>query len=130
MDKRHSQGDGTLFSHGDYVHLFLNGLYWGLYNPSERLDSDFADHKSFGEGSDFDVIKDYSEAVDGDIAAWNMVMSMANSGLMQKETYQLIQGNLPMAILKPELEAMVDVVSLADYMILELLYRKLGLGSS
>jgi len=47
-----------------------------------------------------------------------MVMSMANSGLMQKEAYQLIQGKNPDGTLNPELEAMVDVVSLADYMIL------------
>ena len=109
---------GHYSSHGNYVHLFLNGLYWGLYNPSERLDSDFAESYLFGEGSDFDVIKDYSEAVDGDIEAWNMVMSMANSGLMQKEAYHLIQGKNPDGTLNPELEAMVDVVSLADYMIL------------
>ncbi|MCX5672249.1 MAG: chitobiase/beta-hexosaminidase C-terminal domain-containing protein [Planctomycetota bacterium] len=25
---------GGLASHGTYVHLFINGLYWGLYNPA------------------------------------------------------------------------------------------------
>ena len=68
--------------------------------------------------SDFDVIKDYSEAVDGDITAWNKMISMANAGLMQNEAYQLIQGKNPDGTSNPELEAMVDVVSLADYMIL------------
>ncbi|MBN1414255.1 MAG: chitobiase/beta-hexosaminidase C-terminal domain-containing protein [Bacteroidales bacterium] len=25
-------------SHGTFVHLYINGKYWGLYNPSERMD--------------------------------------------------------------------------------------------
>lgn len=109
---------GHYSSHGNYVHLFLNGLYWGLYNPSERIDSDFAESYLFGEEADFDVIKDYSEAVDGEITAWNTMIAMANAGLVQNDAYQLIQGNNPDGTPNPELEAMVDVVSLSDYIIL------------
>ena len=109
---------GHYSSHGNYVHLFINGLYWGLYNPSERIDSDFAESYLFGNALDFDVIKDYSEAVDGDNTAWNALISMANAGLIQNEAYQLIQGKDPDGVPNPELKAMVDVVSLADYMIL------------
>ena len=29
-------------SRGAFVHLYINGLYWGLYNPSERTDQWFA----------------------------------------------------------------------------------------
>ena len=109
---------GHYSSHGNYVHLFLNGLYWGLYNPSERIDSDFAESYLFGEETDFDVIKDYSEAVDGEITAWNTMIAMANAGLVQNDAYQLIQGNNPDGTPNPEFEAMVDVVSLSDYIIL------------
>ena len=31
------QADG---GHGHFVHLFINGLYWGVYNLHERLDND------------------------------------------------------------------------------------------
>ncbi|MBN2775803.1 MAG: CotH kinase family protein, partial [Prolixibacteraceae bacterium] len=31
-------GDGV---HGTFVHLYINGLYWGLYNLSERPDENF-----------------------------------------------------------------------------------------
>jgi hypothetical protein len=109
---------GHYSSHGNYMHLFINGLYWGLYNPSERMDSDFAESYLFGDEMDFDVIKDYSEAIDGEITAWNTMMSMANAGLVQNDAYQLIQGNNPDGTPNPEFEAMVDVVSLSDYMIL------------
>ena len=30
-------------AHGKYVHLYLNGLYWGLYNVHERTDDSFAE---------------------------------------------------------------------------------------
>ena len=46
-------------SHGRYVHLWLNGLYWGLYNVTELLGKDFAS-EYFGGGEDeYDVIKDF-----------------------------------------------------------------------
>ena len=32
---------GQLTTHGTYVHLYLNGLYWGLYGPFERPDGNF-----------------------------------------------------------------------------------------
>lgn len=109
---------GHYASHGFYVHLFLNGLYWGLYNPSERLDSEFASMYLGGNEEDYDVIKDYSEVADGNINAWNTMMSLANSGLSTTEAYQRIQGNRPDGTRNPNSEPMVDVVSLADYMLL------------
>ena len=109
---------GHYSSHGNYVHLFINGLYWGLYNPSERMDNDFAESYLYGDEQDFDVIKDYSEAVDGEITAWNTLVAMANAGLIGNDVYQFIRGNNPDGTPNPEIGAMVDVVSLADYMIL------------
>ncbi|MCA9148399.1 MAG: lamin tail domain-containing protein [Planctomycetales bacterium] len=39
---RDTMGDmGWVTTHGTYVHLYLNGLYWGLYAPFERPDGDF-----------------------------------------------------------------------------------------
>ena len=43
--------------HGKYVHLYLNGMYWGLYNLHERPDDSFADAYFGGNPSDYDVIK-------------------------------------------------------------------------
>ncbi len=33
---------GEPASHGNYVQLYVNGLYWGVYNPTERPDTSFA----------------------------------------------------------------------------------------
>ncbi len=109
---------GHKASHGMYVHLYINGMYWGIYNPSERLDSDFAASYLDGSEQDFDVIKDYTEVVDGNLTAWNKMMAMADAGLTGRDSYQRIRGNNPDGTANPQIENMVDVVSLADYMLL------------
>ena len=105
-------------SHSEYVHLYINGIYWGVYAPSERLDGDFGASYMDGEASDYDVIKDYQDVIDGDITAWNEMLAMANAGLETNEAYQQIQGNRPDGTPDPGSEAMVDVVNLADYMLI------------
>lgn len=39
--------------HGRYLHVYINGVYWGLYNVVERPDSSFAE--SYIEGADRDL---------------------------------------------------------------------------
>jgi len=96
---------GHLASRSTYVHLYLNGLYWGLYNPSERPSAPFlADHLG-GDKEDWDVLNS-GEVVDGNRDAWNTMMAMANAGLETEEAYQAIQEYL-------------DVENLIDYMILQ-----------
>ena len=45
-------------AHGTYVHLYINGIYWGLYNPSERPDNEFAADYIGGGKVDFASIKE------------------------------------------------------------------------
>lgn len=40
-------------SHGTFVHLYLNGKYWGLYNPCERPDHNFLANYFGGESEDY-----------------------------------------------------------------------------
>lgn len=105
-------------SHGTFVHLFLNGLYWGVYVVSERMDKHFAENYFGGDDDDYDVIKDYTEVADGTIDAWNRMMAMANAGLESNESYMLIQGRNPDGTINHTLESLVDVVSLSDYMLI------------
>lgn len=104
-------------SRSEYVHLYINGIYWGIYAPAERMDSEFAASYLGGKAEDYDVIKDYAEVADGSIDAWDKMMGMANEGLALDEAYQEIQGNNPDGTPNPDMESMVDVVNLADYML-------------
>jgi CotH kinase protein/Chitobiase/beta-hexosaminidase C-terminal domain len=49
---------GWLTTHDRYVHLYLNGLYWGLYDVSERPDGAFASSYLGGKKDDYDVINE------------------------------------------------------------------------
>jgi hypothetical protein len=51
---------------GRPVHLYLNGLYWGLYWMHERPDDSFAASYLGGQEDDYDVIKhDYNNVISG-----------------------------------------------------------------
>ena len=48
---------GNVHVPGRFVHLYINGHYWGLYNPVERPDEGFASARYGGAEDDYDVIK-------------------------------------------------------------------------
>lgn len=95
-------------SHGRFVQLYLNGLYWGLYYVHERPDDDFASSYFGGDNSEYDVVRNtqgYFELVSGDTNAWTSMMALVNSGLSDNSQYEQLQQYL-------------DVDSFIDYIIL------------
>jgi len=106
--------------HGFFAHLFINGLYWGIYNPSERPDEELFAACFGGEPGDLDIIKDYAEVANGTIEEWSRLVLMANAGLSTNISYQRIQGKNSTGEYDPALRPMVDAESLADYMILNM----------
>ena len=101
---------GWLASRSDFVHLYLNGLYWGIYNPSERLDCSYMANHVGGWDSDWDVmVGDDSLFIampsDGTKDDWNAMMAVVNAGITTEATYQSVAD-------------LVDLDSLIDYMLL------------
>ncbi|MEX0585836.1 MAG: CotH kinase family protein, partial [Pirellulales bacterium] len=94
--------------HSTHVHLYLNGLYWGLYNPVERPTGNFGEEYFGGTNADYDVISHRTGepivANEGDLVAWNQVMGLADAGLSTPPAYA-------------QIEAMVDIENLIDYML-------------
>lgn len=103
-------------SHGTFVHVYLNGLYWGLYNPTERPDANFAVSHYGGKEEDYDALKHQSltapasaptdsyEAVSGTVARWEQALTASAGNLADLNAYN-------------QLKQYVDMVSLADYII-------------
>ena len=56
---------GDPATHRRFVHLFLNGYYWGLYEISEKINNDFAQAYLGGKDEDYDVVGDHNEVIDG-----------------------------------------------------------------
>ena len=103
---------GWLAPHGSYVHLYLNGLYWGLYNLTERPDAKFFSSYFGGdEDKDYDVITTddltYAPVADaGDLKAYDAVFGLVKG-----------QGDVSDATYK-KLSSQVDMTNLVDYLLL------------
>ncbi|MEM7114978.1 MAG: lamin tail domain-containing protein [Chloroflexota bacterium] len=100
---------GHVAPHGVYVHLYINGLYWGMYNIAERIDDNFVADYFGGDVTDWDVIKPHDdggqEAAEGNLLAWETMFALAQEDLTIDANYQT-------------LIEYVDLVNFIDYMIL------------
>ena len=104
-------------SDGLYVNLFIDGLYWGLYNMAERIDDDYCKYHFGGLKSDYDVIKreDYLEATEGTLDKWNMLIDIAQNATLP-ETYGIVTGETASEYGGPE--TLLDVDNFIDYMLI------------
>jgi hypothetical protein len=84
---------GDIASHNRYTHLFINGLYWGVYDPTERPDGSFAAAYLGGEKSDYDVMNE-GAAIDGTITAYNTMTGLR--GLTNIVQYDAMKQYLDM----------------------------------
>lgn len=101
-----------------YTHLFINGLYWGLFNYSERIDNYFMETYFGGDEANYDVIKDYTEIVDGNLNAWNEMISAVQAGVESNSSYFRILGKNSDATDNPLYPVYLEPENFADYMIL------------
>ena len=92
----------------EHVHLYLNGLYWGLYHTLDRNEDNSMAQRFGGAEEDWDVIKSSRtngmEAIDGNLTAWNAMLSQAEAGLAGDPEYQAI-------------ERLIDLDNLIDYLL-------------
>ncbi|NQU25189.1 MAG: lamin tail domain-containing protein, partial [Candidatus Nealsonbacteria bacterium] len=98
----------------NYVHLYINGLYWGVYNPSERPDGSFAAARFGGDKEDYDALKNHEEVLDGNGDAYDQLL-----GLIQNDPNNFGTGyrDLSGDAAYQEVLQYVDAQNLADYMI-------------
>ncbi len=111
---------GQPSSHGTFAQLYLNGIYWGLYNVCERPDDDFAALHLGGQDADYDVLADFAEVHAGDSAAFGQLMSLAGAGLSGAANYQRLMGNNADGTRNPGYPVLLDVTNLVDYMLLSI----------
>jgi len=112
---------GQAGSHGMFVHLYVNGLYWGLYNPCERPDDAFAASYYGGDKEDWDAFKHKSFTVSqGDRTALNQARSVCQEAAVSLEAYQRLQGKNPDGTDNPDYPHLLDVPNYIDYMIVNM----------
>ena len=122
---------GQPASHGRHVHLYLNGIYWGLYNAVERPDQSFGESYIGGDKEDWDGINsgrpinadDNSARRQRTNAAWSELLSLtrdvADAGTQEAKTeaFMKLQGLNPDGTNNPNYEDYLDVENMIDYLI-------------
>ena len=105
---------GHLATRSSYLHLYINGLYWGIYNAIERLDTTYFANHLGGYEKDWDVLKDRvdlagglwkAELQDGSDADWTNLIALVNLGINSESAFQAVAD-------------LVDIDNLIDYMLL------------
>jgi hypothetical protein len=95
---------GHSSARGRFVHLYLNGLYWGVYNLCEQPGPALLASDPAAAAAGFDVLK-AGKTEAGDEIVWNKMMTLANAGLNDDRSYEKISRCL-------------DLPELTDYLIL------------
>ncbi|MBE2199413.1 MAG: lamin tail domain-containing protein, partial [Anaerolinea sp.] len=93
--------------HGTYVHLYINGLYWGVYNLQERPSAPFQAAYYGGDKEEYDVLNS-GEVVDGDRIAWDTLISLAGNDLSVDANYQAVLDYI-------DLDNFIDFILLNHY---------------
>jgi len=109
---------GSFSSHARYVHLYINGLYWGVYDPCEHHDAAFAASYLGGDKSEYDAFTAGDagpQPVDGNTVARNAFLSIAAGNMADPAQYELVRQNL-------------DINQYCDYMCLLLYGANLDWG--
>lgn len=125
---RDTQRDmGRTHTRSRYYHLYLNGMYWGIYQTQEHAEAAYGASYFGGEQQDFDAVKSSGhaiEATDGDLMGWGQMWKLAgqlarNPDAGEREVlYQQLQGCHPDGTRNPALPVYVDVQNLIDYMLI------------
>ena len=95
---------GNTGVHGRWVHLYINGLYWGIYHVHERPDADYME-SYFGESeSGYDAINS-SSATNGSMTNFNAMANFTAKRINSPQDFKILEKHL-------------HVDSFIDYMLL------------
>jgi len=99
-----------------FVHVYLNGVYWGLYGLTERPDEAFASTYFGGVEENWDALHD-NQVFNGSNAAWTNFVTLCSQGLTTDAAYQRVLGNNPDGTPNPAYPKYLDADNMIDYMI-------------
>ena len=105
-------------AYNTFVHLYLNGLYWGLYNISEKPNDDYMESYLGGNKEDYDIIKDFAYVYRGSGILWDSIIALVSDTAALYTNYQILLGNNPDGTPNASYEPLLDAENFIDYMLL------------
>ncbi|MCF7731578.1 MAG: CotH kinase family protein, partial [Akkermansiaceae bacterium] len=109
-----------------YVHVYLNGIYWGLFDLDERTEAAYSASYFGGNKDEYDVIKCEQDSgyitgiTDGTIAEWQNLwnLSRAHSANPTNANYFRMQGLAADGVTPTADPVLLDVDNLIDYLLI------------
>ena len=128
---RYNQRDlGQPYTRSNWIHLYLNGQYWGLFQTQERAEANYAASYFGGNAEDYDVLKPergayQNIATDGNFDAydglWQQAIARAPDGItpafVDNAAYLRAQGKNPDGSDNLDYPVLLDVDNLIAYMV-------------
>ena len=109
---------GRAYVHSRTVHVYLNGLYWGLYDLGERPDESFSASNFGGAKEDYDVFKGLQAGgstqarnINGLRDAWSQLFAAADRALTQASNYAEVERWIDM---DPFIDYSIGILYTAD----------------
>ena len=120
---RDTQGAmGQPYTRSRYYHLYLNGMYWGIFMTQERVGADYCVNYNGGETEDYDVVKQTARkmrASVGKVDDYFLFHKQAVAGFETDAAYYKAQGFNPDGVTpNPEYRKYLDVDNIVDYMVI------------
>ncbi len=120
---RDAQRDmGQPYTRSRYYHLYINGIYWGLYQTQERADAEYAaSYFKDTDPSHYDAIKLSSGSLEADdgtkdswISLWDLAINQnaATTNYGNAVTYNRLRGLNPDGTRNPAYPVYVDTTNL------------------
>lgn len=114
---------GDLHSRTRTCHLFVNGVYWGLYQTDERIDEHYAESYNGGDKEEYDVVRTFHDerltfetgVVEGNDAAWHALWKLMDSGFAGAN-YPKACGLNPDYTRNPDYPVLLNPTNLMHYM--------------
>lgn len=119
---------GDPISLAQYAHLFINGMYWGMYNMCERVTDDFCKQKFGGEAEYWDVTEvdggagNYHAAIAdyGNLDAWNQMADYIYSLPDNHSNYLHLIGLDSNGKPSPQYPPLLDIDNYIHFMLINL----------
>ncbi|MEM7316753.1 MAG: CotH kinase family protein, partial [Planctomycetota bacterium] len=100
-----------------FAHLYLNGMYWGIVAPTERITTGFVERRLDEESASYDVLYSGSaKEADGPNFSDELV-PLIRSDIESNATYQKLQGNHPDGTPDENGIALLDIENFVDFML-------------
>jgi len=112
---------GQPSTRGEHYHLYINGVYWGMYETQENVEGDYAEDYFGGDEEDYDIIekKKHGYKIDGTVNAYSNLWSITMDGYGSHSNYYRAQGleadGVTPSAVHPKL---LDLENLMDYMLI------------